>query len=337
MNRPGTSPRRGARLIALAGAAMGMLLVTPGAWRHRHAPALIARAAGLTGPQGLRWLTPDGWAAAPSRPAPARAVLLVHGLDEPGPIWDRLAPALADAGHAVVRFDYPNDQPAAVSAGLLRAALAELHARGVAEVPIVAHSMGGLLARDALTRPGPGLPRTPVLVTLGTPFGGSPFSAFQPLAEAREHAQRYLASGDRDPARLLAGLHDGRGEARHDLAPDSAYLTELMARPWPPRTPPRTPPGAAPIRLVCIAAVIAGDPADPGPFAARLGDGVVPLDSAIAPDADEALRVQANHRSMVRPIEAADWLRAALGLPPGPTPPAVPLVLERVGAEGTRH
>lgn len=333
MNRPRARPRRRTRAAALAAGTTGALLLAPGAWRHVHAPAAIARAAGLTTPAGLRWLTPRGWSPEPPGPH-ARAVLLVHGLDEPGPIWDRLAPALLAEGHAVVRFDYPNDQPAAASAGLLRDALADLHAQGVGELAIVAHSMGGLLARDALTRPGPGaVPPTPVLITLGTPFAGSPFTGFQPLAEAREHAQRYLASDDRDPARLLAGLHDGRGEARHDLAPDSAYLTELMARPWPPRTPP----GAAPIRLVCIAAVIAGDPADPGPFAARLGDGVVPLDSAIAPDADEALRVQANHRSMVRPIEAADWLRAALGLPPGPAPPAVPLVLERVGAEGTRH
>ena len=48
----------------------------------------------------------------PSNPSPgaARSLVLIHGLDEPGDIWDDLAPALTAAGHAVWEYRYPNDQ-----------------------------------------------------------------------------------------------------------------------------------------------------------------------------------------------------------------------------------
>ena len=52
-----------------------------------------------------------------------RVVMLVHGLDEPGGIWDQLAPALVADGHTVVRFEYANDQAIAISAGDLIEAL----------------------------------------------------------------------------------------------------------------------------------------------------------------------------------------------------------------------
>jgi hypothetical protein len=63
---------------------------------------------------GLRLLTaaqdPEkdapAWGPLPER-TPARLVLLVHGMDEPGGIWDDLAPALAAAGHAVARRSTP--------------------------------------------------------------------------------------------------------------------------------------------------------------------------------------------------------------------------------------
>jgi pimeloyl-ACP methyl ester carboxylesterase len=260
-------------------------------------------------------------------------VLLVHGLDEPGGIWDALAPRLAGAGHAVARFDYPNDQQAALSADGLIAAMEDLHRSGVDTVRIVGHSMGGLLARDALTRPGADprvRPAVPLLITVGTPHAGSALAGWQPAAELREQVQRWIESEDRDAARLFGAWHDGRGGAADDLRPGSAFLTELNARPAPGGT-----------RIVCIVGVLLGGPVPEtlgalGERADAVGDGVVPAFSASLPGADETLLVRANHRSVLRPVEFGAWARRLLGVAPPPEPPAVALILERLGTEETK-
>ena len=48
--------------------------------------------------------------------AQTSAVILVHGLDEPGKIWMNLAPALFEEGFPVWILTYPNDQPVSKSA-----------------------------------------------------------------------------------------------------------------------------------------------------------------------------------------------------------------------------
>ncbi len=312
---------------AAALALLGLAPLCLSAWRHKAVPGLIERAAAYAAPTGVRWFDDGVWSEDPPVGV-TRAVLLVHGLDEPGTIWDQLAPALAEEGHAVARFDYPNDQPARRSGDALAEALAGLRARGLASVPIVAHSMGGLLARDALTRPGADRPRTPTLITLGTPHDGSPWAAWQPAAEAREHLQRWIASGDRDPARLFAAWHDGLGGARDDLEPGSPYLRDLDERPWDDA-----------VRVVCVVGLIrhAGEAVGANELAAlplatdRLGDGVVPASSAAGFEhADEVLFVRANHRNMVRAIEIEAWARDRLGAPPPEQPPAIDLVLDRL-------
>ncbi len=339
MNRraphPPRTPAR-ARLAAALLAAVAILPLALTAWRDTHAPALLERARALPNTHGLRWLTPDGqWATDAPHPFPSHAVLLIHGLDEPGGIWDQLAPALAEHHHPTIRFDYPNDQSAAISADQLRENLEQLHAQGVTSLDIVAHSMGGLIARDVLTRefkpsdpPTPAIPAVPILITLGTPHAGSPWAALQPLAEIREHLQRWIESEDQDPARILAAWQDGlAGAARDDLRPDSPYLAELNSRPWPNTT-----------RLVAVVAIIAAFNPDQPPttpqeratLTARLGDGVVPVDSAATPLAAETLFVRANHRSMIRAVELDAWARNQLGLTPPPTPPAIPLILNRL-------
>jgi len=304
------------------------------AWRDTHVPHLIRRAALLPTSHGLRWLTPDHhWSADAPAPLPAHAVLLIHGLDEPGGIWDQLAPALAEHQHPTLRFDYPNDQAAAISADELAAQLQHLRAQGVTSLDIVAHSMGGLIARDVLSRvsapPGdPTIPAVPVLITLGTPHAGSPWAALQPVAELREHVQRWIESEDQDPARLFAAWEKGlRGPAREDLRPDSPYLKDLNNRPWPDTT-----------RLIAVVAVIGAfnpdnpptSPQDQTTLTAKLGDGVVPVDSAQTPFASETLFVRANHRSLIRAVELDAWARTQLGLTPPPEPPAIPLILDRL-------
>jgi len=255
-----------------------------------------------------------------------RVVLLVHGLDEPGDVWEDLTPALAGAGWRPVRFDYPNDQAVERSGALLAAALGELGDAGVARLSIVAHSMGGLVTLDALTRPdaAPGAPAVDRLVTLGTPWGGSPWTGLRWAGELREQIQRLSEGGADGVGELRRFLDDGRGEAAADLAPDSAFLGALLARP--------RPEGVA---ITCIRGRLVrpppGAPADLFAMADTLGDGVVPIASAALPGVDDVVEVGANHRAMVRRLPFTGTGPAwEAGVPAAAPPPAIPVILERL-------
>lgn len=310
--------------------------------------ALAARA-GTGAP--VTWEPLD--ADAPARPG-AAVVLLVHGLDEPGPIWDELTPHLLDHGAAAVRFDYPNDQAVADSAALLLGALRDLRARGVERVQIVAHSMGGLLARDALTRDDgyagdgagrDGLPAVTHLVMVGTPNHGSHLARLQPLADAREHALRRARNQPTDGGGLLGSARDGRGEAARDLAVGSEFLAALNARPLP-----------RGVRITTISGTLTPAAAceylraDAQPQWARLigeeraaalvaqacaavetlGDGMVHQSSTRLEGVSDHVALDADHRSLLKRwtiLVKLDELRGRT------TPPAaaIPVILDRLG------
>jgi pimeloyl-ACP methyl ester carboxylesterase len=297
---------------------------------------------------------------------PGRIVLLVHGLDEPGDIWNTLAPRLVDAGHTPVSFEYPNDQGARDSADELAAAMRALAARDVQRVDIVAHSMGGLIARDVLTRedlyagaagPREGLPRVGRLIMLGAPNAGSPWARLRILSELREQVMRFANAPKAD--RALAFLDDGLGEAGRDLLPGSDYLEDLNGRPLP-QVPitlviGRIAPGAAgrvgagADDLARAAAeglqlLLGADERARGAAAAAadelrralelveqtVGDGVVPAGSALLAGVDDVVYVEANHRGMVHTVRIEQAARGALGLQRVEEPPAIPVVLERL-------
>ncbi len=272
---------------------------------------------------GLRVLVSGAWAAPASDMSVVESpVLLVHGLDEPGDVWDDLAPALAEAGHTPIRFDYPNDQPVERSAAALVEALESLRGSGVGRLSIVAHSMGGLVSLDALTRAREpdAIPEVDRLVTLGTPFGGSPWSRLRWAGELREQAQRLAEHGVGGIEDIRRFLDDGRGEAAADLAPGSPLLTDLLARPRPEG-----------VRITCVRgrliALPAGAPPDLVSLSQGLGDGVVPVASAALPGVEDVVELGANHRAMVRRLPFSGGGgdgRAA-------TPPAIPVILDRLG------
>lgn len=296
---------------------------------------------------------PSAWSAELPATLPDRVVLLIHGLDEPGAIWDDLAPALAQAGHTVLAFEYPNDQSIATSALGLANAMRGLKARGVASCGLACHSMGGLVARDALTRPDlyagralgrDDLPDVPSLVLLGTPNAGSPWAKLRAVSELREHAIRLSDSGVGSVKDLVASLRDGQGQAGTDLLPGSAFLTELNARPLPEG-----------VAITLVIGRLAESPAEDLAWIADdsllarvvgeeeagaitrsirqlnndLGDGVVPVSSAELPGVADRVYVEASHRGMIESMAFEQTLRRWTGIAPGP-PPGIAIAVDRL-------
>ena len=95
-----------------------------------------------------------------------RPVVLLHGLWMPGLAMHWLARRLQDAGHATEVFSYLS-----VADGPDRAVQALVDRIGVREVDLVAHSLGGLIAMQAL-RQAPHL-KVGRLVCIGSPLKGS--------------------------------------------------------------------------------------------------------------------------------------------------------------------
>ncbi|MDX9979125.1 MAG: alpha/beta fold hydrolase [Lentisphaeria bacterium] len=307
-----------------------------------HSGTLTAAATLPTAPQpaedrfGIRLAADGAWIPLPDK-LPERLVLLVHGLDEPGDLWQDLAPVLEGAEVPTARFDYPNDQAIPLSATLLGTWLARLRQRGTTQVAIVAHSMGGLVCREYLTNPAFGyrknlregtVPRIRTLIMVGTPNQGAPMARFRLVAEAREQWHRFLR-GEGDLPGILA---NGDGQAGRDLLPGSEFLLALNSRELP-----------ADVRFAIVAGLVSPLAEDElaaaketwrrklpgllhGPIdqiegqvtdvLGGLGDGVVSLAATRLPGVEDHTTVRGNHIAILRGG--------------GNPPPAVPIVLDRV-------
>lgn len=170
--------------------------------------------------------------------ADRKSVVLIHGLDDPGQVWQSLAPALVKEEFNVWLMNYPNDQPVVESARLFFGALQSLKQRGIDRIFIVAHSMGGLVSREMLTRPeieysasaqNRQVPAVAALIMVGTPNHGSQLARLRVFTEMRDQ----LAQLTKGEINWLGAILDGAGEAKIDLLPESRFLTELNNRPHP--------------------------------------------------------------------------------------------------------
>ena len=258
-------------------------------------------------------------------------VVLIHGLDEPGGIWDDLLPALTAAGYDVWDFRYPNDQGVDRSAEYLAQHWPTLDpARPAA---LIGHSMGGLVAREFVSRwrhpvDSPRLVEgAPVagVVLAGTPNHGSEWARLRIWLELRD---QFASLSEREFS-LFAALRDGTGEAKIDLRPESDFLRTLNARPWPASVPviiiaarllPQTETFVD--GLDAIADEVGSAPLDArlhewwSSLGSQIGDGAVSLESTQLPDMPPPIIVDASHRTMLHRL-----------FPDDPAPPAIAPIL----------
>ncbi len=239
-------------------------------------------------------------------------VLLVHGLDEPGGIWDDLVPALDDAGIEAWEFRYPSNQAVDDSADLLATHWMELE--GARAVVLIGHSMGGLVIRDFVTRLLYPTPERPAVegvavrgvIMVGTPNQGSEWARLRVWLGLRD----LIVNLPQQEFSLFAELRDGTGAAKIDLRPGSRFLTELNAREWPDEMPVRLIGGrlteATPAMLDNLETLshIAPEMVESAEdwmseMSEGLGDGVVPLASLSMPEAPPPVVVSGSHRGML--------------------------------------
>jgi len=325
-------------LLALGLLLVGALALVWIGWAENH-PREERRLRVLVQDRLSDWFPQDmapeqGWHGLHVRVVPAVAtgprILLVHGLDEPGSIWDDLIPALGGAGFEVWEFRYPNDQGIDRSADYLAERWTDLP--GDRPVVLIGHSMGGLVARDFVSRlrhpvgsPAPGTgPAVSGVILVGTPNQGSEWARLRVWLELRDQ----FPTGRGRRFSLFAALRDGTGAAKVDLRPGSDFLLDLNSRPWPDRVPVLAIEG----RLLAppdLSAGLDAAAAEAGSDDLRrrlrdwwssmgdgLGDGVVTLDSARLPDGAEPLVFDASHRGLLVRL-----------LPGDPEPPAIAAIL----------
>ena len=288
---------------------------------------------------GLRSFAPSSGRSGNGASRPA--VILVHGLDDPGRVWMNLAPAMQDNGFTVWILTYPNDQPVTESARFFLSQLTASDLAKKARVSIVAHSMGGLVTREMLTDPALDydgktaqgrVPAIDQFIMVGTPNHGSELARLRAFTEFRDQ----LANLFKEDYHWLQGIVDGTGEAGIDLLPGSEFLKRLNSRPHP-----------ANVRMLVVAGVMSPKRnqeikalarrldqrlPDAAQGSARkmsavliamteqIGDGLVSVDSARLSGVP-LKTVQGSHLSMIRNLTPESQR----------VPPAIPAILEAFG------
>jgi pimeloyl-ACP methyl ester carboxylesterase len=274
----------------------------------------------------------------PKRPT----VLLVHGMNSSSGGFVHMAPLLERAGFGVVVYDFPDNRDLDESAPRFVRDWSDFRSRVGERRPwaIVAHSMGGLLARWYVEGDDYG-DDVSDLILIGPPNHGSALARAQRLIQVLRNVQgingRYVG--------VLSDLGDGLGAAADDMRPGSAFLEALNGRPRRAGVRYRILAGdrgflsaegraraeaqlAAAGRVAGgigrLARLATGDlPTLLDELAEGTGDGVVALASTRLDGADEPVVIHANHVELIRgpalypdpgPVACMPWVLAWLGV-----------------------
>lgn len=166
-----------------------------------------------------------GWG---SLPVELPVVVLIHGYNSNAASLGQLHAALNDRGFPCAVFAYPNDGPLEESALLLANELQTFRESSPNRaVAIVAHSMGGLVARAVIEDPqlDPGNVRR--LIMVATPNHGSQLACFPGGPDCADAFARHRNGGL--DALFKSSVADGLNEACEDMQPDSSFLRSLNA------------------------------------------------------------------------------------------------------------
>jgi pimeloyl-ACP methyl ester carboxylesterase len=102
-----------------------------------------------------------------------KSILLVHGITDTPRVFESLANAIP-ADYQLLLFYYPSGFPLEFTANALNEVLDELVRRGqIAQLDIIAHSMGGLVSKGMLQHANATLrERLRLFISIASPFGG---------------------------------------------------------------------------------------------------------------------------------------------------------------------
>ncbi len=188
-------------------------------WLRRHvaSPAQLDR-------YGMEW--PASNASENDR---QRLVVVVHGYDSKPEDLAGLTREISRADHRCATFRYPNDHRLAKSSHLLSRELHELKQRSPqCKVAIVAHSMGGLVARECIENPNLDPGNVERLIMIATPNQGTQLARYAIGTDICEH---FVSEDGGSPVRRIrAAVADGLSEATDDMTPGSLFLTRLNNR-----------------------------------------------------------------------------------------------------------
>ena len=268
---------------------------------------------GLDGPLSLSAEAIAGAFPAVTEPG-RRLLVLVHGSSMDETAWQRNghdhgAVLAREAGFTPVYLRYNSGLHISTNGRSFADRLEQLlqaWPEPIAEVALLGHSMGGLVARSACAMADEAghqwRTRLRALVTLGTPHHGAPLERGGNWIQALLGVSRYSAPFVRLAELRSAGVTDLR---YGNLLDEDWADGDRFARTGDPRTPVRLPAGVA-----CYAIAASTSSGDSG---RQLGDGLVPVDSALGRHSDpaRALAFPADHQRVISGANHVDLLDSA--------------------------
>jgi pimeloyl-ACP methyl ester carboxylesterase len=258
-------------------------------------------------PMSLR-IAGQPWREAVSAPT-GRLLVLVHGLGMNDLQWQRNGHdhgrmLAAELGFSPVYLRYNSGRHVSQNGRDFAERLASLVADWpvpVDELVIVGHSMGGLVARSACAS-GAGsawMTRLSTLVFLGTPHHGAPLERGGRLVDAALEFSPYAAPLARLGKARSAGITDLRFGNLHDA---DWQHRDRHAQTRDDRVPVPLPAGVR----CCFVAATKGETST-GLRSTLVGDGLVPLASALGEHADPARTLKVPRRQQLVVTSAHHW------------------------------